>query len=171
MLLLLFLATFITFLLVFIFWIISHLISYIAGIPFVVSSDGRTRHILKLLNPKPGEKIVDLGSGDGKLLFEIASRGSIAYGYEINPIAYILSLIRAKNRGLNNVHISWANFMKADLSKYDAVVIYGISTMMPRLEKKLKSELKPGARIVSNYFKFPNLKPLKKEREILLYKI
>ena len=74
----------------------SHFISYLYGIPFVVSSDGRTRDIMKLLNPTKGEKIVDLGSGDGKLLFEIAKNGSLAYEYEINPISYNLNLIQMK---------------------------------------------------------------------------
>lgn len=169
MLYLILLALFLLFLIVFIFWIVSHLISYFYGIPFVVSSDARTRHIMKLLNPKKGEKIVDLGSGDGKLLFEISQYGSRAYGFEINPIAYFQSVIRTKRLGLKNIDIYWGNFMKKDLSDFDAVVVYGISTMMARLEHKLKRELKPGTRVVSNYFEFPNLKPLKKEGDVLLY--
>ncbi len=124
---------------------------------------------MKLLDPKKGEKIVDLGSGDGKLLFEIANRGGRAYGYEINPIAYLISLFRTKIGGFKNVKVYYGNFMNADLSKYDAVVIYGISTIMPRIERKLKSELKPGTRVVSNFFQFPNLKPVKKGGDVLLY--
>lgn len=158
-------------LIAFILWMISHLISYLYGIPFVVSTNSRTRSIIKLLDPKRGEKIVDLGSGDGKLLFEIAKHDSIAYGYEINPIAYVQSILFTKRYGFSNVKIYRENFLKVNLSKFDAVVIYGFPTLMPRLEQKLKKELKPGTRIVSNYFKFPNLKPKRKEGNILLYKI
>lgn len=143
--------------------------SYLHGIPFVVSSDRRTREIMKLLHPKKDERIADLGSGDGKLLFKFAKAGSKAYGYEINPIAYLQSIIRTKRMGLKNVEIHYGDFMKADLSKYDAIVIYGFPSFMPKLEKKLKSELKPGTRIVSNFFKFPNWKPSGILGDCLLY--
>lgn len=169
-----FVLVFIFFLLAFIFWMVSHIISILYGIPFVVSTDERTRLIIKLLNPKPGEKIVDLGSGDGKLLLEIVKHGSQAYGYEINPIAYLQSKIRTRRSNQGNIKIYFSNFMKANLSKYDAVVIYGFPSFMPKLERKIvseiASELKPGARIVSNYYKFPNLKPVKEEKDVLLYK-
>jgi 16S rRNA A1518/A1519 N6-dimethyltransferase RsmA/KsgA/DIM1 with predicted DNA glycosylase/AP lyase activity len=105
-------------LLSFTFWMISHIYSILSGIPFVVSTDERTHTIIKLLNPKPGEKIVDLGSGDGKLLFEIAKYGSIVTGYEINPYAYYLSKIRSKKLGLKNVKIYRKNFFDADLSNF-----------------------------------------------------
>lgn len=137
----------------------------------MVSNDSRTKTIIKLLNPKPGEKIVDLGSGDGKLLFEIAKNEAKAYGYEINPIAYFESIFKMKRLGLKNVRIYRKNFFDVDLSKFDAVVIYGITGVMPRLEKKLKTELKPGTRVISNYFKFPNLKPVEKRGNVLLYEI
>lgn len=158
-------------LLLFVFWMITHIYSNLSGIPFVVSTDERTKSIIKLLDPKPGEKIVDLGSGNGKLLFEIARRGSIAYGYEINPLAYFQSVLFTKKLGLSNVKIYRENFFNVNLSKFDAVVIYGIAPTMPRIEEKLKRELKPGTRIVSNYFKFPNLKPIKKDGNVLLYEV
>lgn len=125
---------------------------------------------MKLLKPKPGEKIVDLGSGDGKLLFEIASRGATAYGYEINPFLVLRTRIRAKQLGLEKkVNVYCKSFWNVDLSKFDKIFFYQITYVMPRLEKKLMKELKQGTRIVSNYFSFPNWKPEKKEDEILLY--
>ena len=144
---------------------------YFFGAPFVVSSNERIRFILKLLKPQKGEKIVDLGSGDGTLLFEIAKSGAIAYGYEINPILVRRTKRKIKKLGLEGkVFVERANFLKKDLSDFDAIVVYGITYLMPRLEKKLQRELKPGTRVVSNYFKFPNWKPEKKEGDVLIYK-
>ena len=125
-----------------------------------------------MLDPKPGEKIVDVGSGNGKLLFEIAKSGATAYGYEINPVLVALTKRNIKKLGLEGkVFVEQADFFKKDLSKFDAVVVYGITYIMHRLEKKLTRELKSGTRIISNHFEFPNLKCAKKEGEIKLYRI
>lgn len=159
------------FLLLFIAFAAYYLVPFFyIGPPFVASSDKKTKKIIKLLNPKPGEKIVDLGSGDGKLLFEIAKKGAVAYGYEVNPILVFRTRQKIESLGLKNkVFVERADFFGKDLSKFDAVVVYGITYIMPRLEKKLLSELKPGTRIISNHFKFPNLMPQRKMDEILLY--
>lgn len=144
---------------------------YFFGAPYVRSSDERTRALLKMLNPKPGQKIIDLGSGDGKLLFEIARRGATAYGVEINPFLVWRTKFVAKRLGLESkIHVWRGNLFKTEITNYDAIVVYGITYLMPRLEKKLLTELKPGTRVISNYFKFPKWKPVKKVDEILLYK-
>jgi hypothetical protein len=40
---------------------------------------------------------------------------------------------------------------------------------MGALEKKLSSELKPGARIASNHFTFPSWKPIQESSGISIY--
>jgi len=71
---------------------------------------------MKLLDPKKGEKIVDLGSGNGKILFEIAARGATAYGYEINPLLVWRTRWQAKRLGIDkNVKVYWKSFWDVDL--------------------------------------------------------
>ncbi len=151
---------------------VIYILPFFFGAPYVPSSNIRTKTIIKLLKPKRGEKIVDLGSGDGKLLFEIAKTGATAYGYEINPVLVLRTKIIAKRLGLSkNIKVETANFWNKDLSGFDGIVVYGITYVMPKLEKKILKETKPGTRIVSNYFSFPNIKPRQKKEDILLYKI
>lgn len=155
----------------FIVYSFTKVITFFFGAPYVQSSDEKIKTIIKLLDPKPGEKIVDLGSGNGKLLFEIAKKGATAYGYEINPFLVLLTNYQARKMGLEEkVKISWVDYWQKDLSEFDAVTLYGITYIMARLEKKLDEELKPGTRVISNFFKFPNWKEVKTDGVIRLYK-
>lgn len=126
--------------------------------------------IIEMLDLKPGEKIVDLGSGDGRLLVALAKAGAEAHGYEHNPLLVLKSKQNFKREGVEGkafVHMS--NFWDVDTSQFDGIVVYGIPYIMTRLEEKLKKELRPGARVVSYSFPFPNWEPTKKEKAVYLY--
>ena len=47
---------------------------------------------------------------------------------------------------------------KVELNDVDVVAVYGLNPIMDRLGKKLQSELKPGAIVVSNVFSIPGWK-------------
>ena len=94
----------------------------------------------------------------------------MVYGYEINPGLVFISRIWVRLVGLKNkVFIYNKSFWTVDLSSYDVVVVYGIDYIMERLEKKLLKELKPGTRVISNNFKFPNWQYSKEEDKVFLY--
>jgi hypothetical protein len=56
-----------------------------------------------------------------------------------------------------------------DLSEYDLLLVYCPTHVMDQLEPKLKAELKPGARVISNYFTFPTWQPVRVENEVRVY--
>ncbi len=121
--------------------------------------------MLDMLAIKPGEKVLDLGSGDGKIVIAAANRGADAIGYEINPLLVWISRWRLKGKG----KVETANFWKKDLRDFDAIIIFGVSYVMKGLEEKLRKELKPGARVVTNYFTFPDWKPSQTKEGINVY--
>lgn len=127
--------------------------------------------LIEMLEIKAGERVVDLGSGDGRLMAAIVAAGGVAYGYEHNPLFVWRSRWNFKKLGIADRAVVYPeNFWSADLSRYDAVVIYGIPYIMARLEKKLRDELRPGARVVSYSFSFPNWAPIQKEKMVYLYR-
>lgn len=67
------------------------------------------------------------------------------------------------------MNIQLKNFWKANLSEFNCVALYGNFHIMGRLEKKLLKELKPGARVASNHFRFPHWKPTKAKGDVYLY--
>jgi hypothetical protein len=144
-------------------------IPFIIGAPFDPSRKKAVEKILFLATPKKGDVSVDLGSGDGRLVLAFAHRGIEAHGFEINPFLVLYSKYKAKKLKLKNAHFHWKNFWKSDLSKFNIVTIFQIGYIMPKLEKKLLSELPKGAKIISNTWKFPNLTPKKIDDKIRLY--
>lgn len=155
-----FLALFVSFVMVLIFW----------GAPFLPTHQERIEGALRLVKLRPGQEIADLGSGDGRILIACAKRGTRAYGFEINPFLVWKTKLNIKKQGLRNLAVcQWKSFWKQDFSSFDVVFVYGISHIMKKLEKKLQKELKPGAKVVSFIFTFPNWQPEIKENGIYIY--
>lgn len=110
-----------------------------------------------LADIKSGMKTIDLGSGDGRVVMAFAKEGAQAYGYEINPFLVIKSRLAIKKAGLQEkAHIYWGNFYLHNLSHYDIITLFQSPLNMKLLEKKIKRELKPGAKVISFKFNFPN---------------
>lgn len=140
------------------------------GAFFAKSSPKRIKNILKLANIKPGQKVVDLGSGDGRVVIAFAQKKALVMGFEVNPWLVWKSRLKIKKLCLQNrAKIVWKSFWQTELSKFNVIVVYGINYMMKKLEKKILKETKKGTKIISVYFKFPNLKIKQKLGDVYLY--
>ncbi|MBI3335210.1 MAG: class I SAM-dependent methyltransferase [Candidatus Portnoybacteria bacterium] len=140
------------------------------GAPFVPSNRETVKKMIILAGVKPAIKAADLGSGDGRIVIALAKAGAEAHGYEINPLLVWWSRRRIRKEKLRGkAFIHWGSFWRHDLSSFDVITIFGISYIMRGLEKKLKEELKAGARVVSNEFIFPGWLSLKKDGGVYLY--
>ncbi|MFZ5424468.1 MAG: SAM-dependent methyltransferase [Patescibacteria group bacterium] len=140
------------------------------GAYYVPSENKTVKKMVKLAEPKSGMKIADLGSGDGKVVISMAKKGAEVHGYEIDPYLALISKIRVKLRFLGNkATIHKQSYWDVTLSEYNVITLFGIPYIMEKLEKKLLKELKPGTKIISNKFKFPNLEPVKIVDDIFVY--
>ena len=140
------------------------------GAPFVPTDKLTLERMITLAEIKPGEKLVDLGSGDGRIIIAAAMLGAIAHGFEINPLLVLWSRWKIKKAGLSDrAFVHWKSFWRADLSEFDIVMLFGITGIIGQLEVKLKAELKDGSRVISNTFKFPNWEP-EKVQNVFVYK-
>lgn len=112
---------------------------------------------------------MDIGSGDGRFVIWAAKHGYIASGIEFNPFLSLLSKFKITLLRINNkAKIYNKNFMNHDFSEYDIIYMYIFSEHMDKLKGKLFNELRPGSVIITNTFKFTDLKP---DLEIDRYKI
>ena len=144
----------------------------VQGPPYVPSDDDSAAQMLKLVKAYKPRRILDMGSGDGKLVVLLARQGYRVDGVELKPWLVYRSRRAIRRAGLGGkATVRWGNFWSFDVSSYDLVTLYAIAHAMPRLERKLRAELRPGAVIVSNFFVFPNLKPVKSTRRARVYKI
>ena len=151
-------------------------IPFFFGAPYEPSGGKALKSIIKFANPKSGDKIAELGSGDGRICIALAKKLSKnskieIHGFEINPFLVWISRKKIRKLGLQNkIKIYWKNFFKEDLSKYNKVVMFQFNTITNRLSKKFKRELKPSSIIVSHWWKLPNWKIKKQEGRVYLYK-
>lgn len=128
------------------------------GALYVSTSRVKIAAFMEAVPMKAGQLLVDLGCGDGRVLRQARSRYGIrAVGYELNPMAYFRARLRCF--GVKGVQVKWQNFWTADLSEADVVFCYLFPDVMRILAGKLRSELKPGAVIVSCNFALPGLAP------------
>jgi precorrin-6B methylase 2 len=153
-----------------IFLLVKFFVPVINGAIYLPTSMDRVKKMLDLSELKIGQTLIDLGSGDGRILIEAAQRGAEAIGYEINPILVYLTKRKIKKLNLNNrAKIFWGNFWQVNLGQADLVTVFGAPSIMARLEKKFLKELKSGAKICSYVFTLPNLTAVKKEEGIFIY--
>ncbi len=139
---------------------ISLLLQNFINVPYVPSSSKHLKQALTEIGVGPGKSFIDIGSGDGKVLFAAASLDATVTGVEINPYLSLLSKLRkALNPRRAQIHILNQNFYRIDLSKYDIVYAYLLPEILQKLDDKLYTELKPGTKIISNTFQIPGRKP------------
>lgn len=133
-------------------------LSFYTGAPYVPSKSKAACRMIELAHITKGTRVIDLGSGDGKLLFLAASYGAIATGYEINPFLVLFANMKALcSPYRTRVYAIWKNFWQADISHADVILLYLIPWKMDQLEDKLLKETKPGTKIISNSFIFPHI--------------
>ena len=144
------------------------------GAPFDITHRKELRKMIKFSKIRKGDKVVDLGSGDGRVVIEFAKLKDVkeVHGFEINPFLVYISRRRIKKLGLQKkAFIHWKDFWNINLSEYNVVIVFQVIFVMGKLENKLKRELKKDSRVISNTWKFPNWKLKKREGKVYLYEI
>jgi precorrin-6B methylase 2 len=122
--------------------------------------------MLRLGGLKPGEKMYDLGSGDGRIVIAAARKfHAEAVGVELDQDLCKLSGAKILKLGLDkHAHIVNGDLLKQDYSSADLVTVYLLSDAVNNLvQPLLDKQLKKGARIVAKDFDFRNWTPEKVE--------
>jgi SAM-dependent methyltransferase len=122
-----------------------------SGLPWIPTHRPRIHKALQLAQLQPGELMVDLGAGDGRVLILAARKfGASALGIELSPTHCLIAWARARFQGVSDrVSIHMGDFYKHDLGKADVVYAYVTSNHAPRLRTYLEDQLSPGSRVVT----------------------
>lgn len=138
------------------------------GAPYLPTMKPQIKAALELADLKPGDTLIELGSGDGKVLLAAAKQGINVVGYELNPLLYLISYLRTR-RSHNNVRIIWGDFWKKDWPQHQAIFTFLLPKYMLKLNKKvIQSKHKP-VKLVSFAFEIPD-RPAENVRDgVFLY--
>lgn len=134
------------------------LLTFFFGPPFMPTPMHIIKDLTQSANISKDDVVIDLGSGDGRMLIHAARQGAIAKGWEINPFLVLWTRLAISCHRLGKrakVHLQ--NYYKADLSDATVVFLYNLPPHMPKLEQKLQKELQKGTTIISYKFSFPTL--------------
>jgi len=122
--------------------------------------------MLQLGGLQAGEKVFDLGSGDGRIVIMAAQKfHAEAVGVELDADLWRQSTGRIRKLGLEkNAHIINGDLLKQNYSSADLVTVYLLpDPVNDKVQPLLDRQLKKGARVVAHDFEFRNWTPEKVE--------
>ena len=134
--------------------------------PYYPTPETIVEKMLQLAGLKAGEKMYDLGSGDGRIVIMAAQKfHAEAVGVEIDPKMVRQSLDRIKKLGLERTaRIVQGDLLQQNYSSADVVTVYLLPEAMDaQVQPLLDRQLKKGARVVAHDFEFRNWAPEKVE--------
>jgi len=134
--------------------------------PYVPSPQSVVADMLKLAEIGPQDFVVDLGSGDGRIVLTAAKVfGASGFGVEIKDELVKLSNEAAKKEGVaDRVKFIKADLFKTDISRATVLTMYLLPHTVNMLKEKLLTELKPGTKILSHDYPLSGWLPEKYEQ-------
>src|SRR5688572_25008045 len=120
--------------------------------PFVGSNMDIVHRMVELAAPRSGETVIDLGSGDGRIVFAAVEGrpGVRGLGVDINAELVQKANAEAKKRGLaDRVRFIHQNAFDADLGKSDVVFMWLFPELMRLLRPKILAQARAGTRVVA----------------------
>jgi ubiquinone/menaquinone biosynthesis C-methylase UbiE len=122
---------------------------------WVPTSPALVEKMLDLAKVTKDDFVMDLGSGDGRMVIAAAKRGARALGVEYNPDMVKLSRKLAQEAGVaDRATFVEGDMYEADISKATVLALFLLPENLRRLEPKFRA-LRPGTRIVVNTFGIP----------------
>lgn len=140
----------------------------IVGPPYVPTLNKQIETALDLLDLKPGQTLLELGSGDGRVVQAAAERGLTVVGYELNPFLVLISRIRCRKYG-KRVTIIWDDVWKARWPQADGIFTFMLQRQMARLDRKIATWHTRPVKLASFAFYIPDRAPDAKYNGIFLY--
>lgn len=129
--------------------------------PYVPTRKRVVHHLIDIAGLKDGEKVYDLGCGDGRLLLEAEKKAKVeTYGYELAPIPYLLALAK-KWSSKSKMNLFMKNFYHTNLQNANVIFCYLGPDVMQKLAPKFKKECQKGTRIFSHTFHMEGFTPVK----------
>ncbi len=139
------------------------------GAPYLPTLKKQTDVALDMLGLKPGQVLLELGCGDGRVVQQAAKRGSKVIGYELNPLLVLVARLRTwKYR--KNIKIIWGDYWVKDWPTADGIFVFLLDRYMKKLDKKIIQQYSERSiKLTSIAFKVPGKKPVKVRHGVFLY--
>lgn len=130
-------------------------------VPYVPTPQEVVDKMLQMAEVKKGDYLIDLGSGDGRIVITAAQRyGATGFGVDIDPERIEESTQNARFARVDDkVKFIQADLFKTDISKADVLTMYLLPQVNLKLQPVILEKLRPGTRVVSHAFDMGEWKP------------
>lgn len=129
-------------------------------VPFVPTPYETVEEMLKLADVGPGDYVIDLGSGDGRIVIAAGKKGAFGHGIDIDPKRISEARRNAEKAGVEDrVLFMEGNLFETDFSNATVVTMYLLNSVNMKLRPHMLEKLKPGTRVVSYYFNMSDWEP------------
>jgi 16S rRNA A1518/A1519 N6-dimethyltransferase RsmA/KsgA/DIM1 with predicted DNA glycosylase/AP lyase activity len=124
--------------------------------PYYPTPETVVRKMLEFGQLKAGEKMFDLGSGDGRIVIMAAQKYKAdATGVEFDDDLFRQSMDKIKSLGLSaTARIIHGDLLKQDYSTADLLTVYLLPMSNDKVTPIREKQLKKGTRIVAHDFEF-----------------
>jgi SAM-dependent methyltransferase len=132
-----------------------------SDVPYVPTPMNVVDAMLSLGGVGPGDFLIDLGSGDGRILIRAATRfGVRGFGVDLDDSLVAMARAAAEKAGVGDkVKFEARNLFDTDLGQATVITAYLLNSVNLRLRPQLFAQLKPGTRIVTHDFDFGAWEP------------
>jgi hypothetical protein len=139
------------------------------GAPYLPTLRAQQQTALELLDLKKGQTLLELGSGDGRMLAYAASKGIKSIGIELNPVLVLWTRVRYwRYRKL--ICVSWGDFWLTSWPQSDGMYVFLLDKYMAKLDTKIiQYSGKKSYKVASYTFTIPDKKPVMTKNGIHLY--
>jgi SAM-dependent methyltransferase len=138
------------------------------GAPYLPTRRAQGLQALDLLQLKPGQRLLELGCGDGAVLMLAAERGLKVTGIELNPLLVLIAIVRTR-RYRKLVRVRWGNFWWRTWPDCDGIYVFLLDKYMIKLDKKIVQTKMTPVKVVSYTFQIPHKKVAKQTGALFLY--
>jgi hypothetical protein len=138
------------------------------GAPYLPTLKPQIEAALKMADLKPGDTLIELGSGDGRVMLAAAKQGINVVGYELNPILAAISWLRTLMYKKHTATI-WGDFWQKDWPEHQAIFTFLLPKYMSKLDKKVMQSKHKPVKLVSFAFEIPGKQPAAQKDGVFLY--
>ena len=129
--------------------------------PYVTTDYAVVDAMLAMAEVRPGDQVIDLGSGDGRILIAAArSHGARGLGVDIDPVRIREATANAQAaRVADRVQFRRQDLFRTPLNEADVVTLYLTAEVNRRLRPRILEQMQPGTRVVSHQYDMGEWRP------------
>lgn len=129
-------------------------------VPYVPTPNDVLEQMLDMASVGPGDYVIDLGSGDGRIVIAAAKRGAVGHGIDLDPDRIQEANANAEEEGVSDrVMFQQGDIFETDFSDASVITLYLLSSINEKLRPSLLENLRPGTRVVSHSFSMGDWQP------------